>query len=86
MESASNQAATSAKRHYAIAFAVSLAMSLFFWLGMGDSHVAGFIFWTCIAALLGSSIGLVADRRVVVTVIATAVIRLLIFLVTSWIL
>lgn len=84
MESASNLAATSAKRHYGIAFVVSLAMSLFFWLGMGVFNVAGFVFWTCIAALLGSSIGLVAGRRIVVTIIATFVIRLLMFVIMTW--
>ncbi|HAY36223.1 MAG: hypothetical protein HOE73_02695 [Bacteroidetes Order II. Incertae sedis bacterium] len=84
MESASNMASTSAKRHYGIAFVVSLAMSLFFWIEMGVFNVVGFLFWTCLSALLGSSFGLVVGRRILVTVVATFVIRLLLFVIMTW--
>ena len=84
MESASNQAATSAKRHYLVALAVSFALSMFFWIALDVFNFVGFVFWTCIAALLGSSIGLVADRKLLITVISTAVIRTLIFVAMTW--
>ena len=84
MESASNQASESAKKHYAVAFAVSVVLSLFFWVGLGVFNIAGFVFWTCIAALLGSSIGLVANRRLWITIVSTVAIRTVIFVIMTW--
>ena len=83
-ESASSEAATTSKRHYAVALLVSFALSVLFWVILGVFDWVGFVFWTSIAALLGSSIGLVADRKLWVTVVATALIRFLIFAIV-WI-
>jgi len=82
-ESASSEAATTSKRHYIIALAVSLVLSLLFWAAFGVFEIVGFVLWTSISALLGSSIGLVSDRKLWVTVIATTLIRTMIFVI-SW--
>jgi len=84
MESASNKASNAAKRHYLSAIGTSLFFSIMFWVVFDVFHFAGFIFWTCIAALLGSSIGLVAGKHLVVTIGATAVIRVIIFVITLY--
>jgi len=78
-ESASNQAATTAKRHYFVSMVTALGLSLLFWALFGVFDFVGFIFWTCISALLGSSIGLVLDRKIWISVVSTAAIRTLIF-------
>ena len=78
-ESASNEAATTSKRHYFVALLVSLALSVMLWILFGQFDAVGFVFWTSTAALLGSSVGLVMDRNIWVTVGATAAIRLIIF-------
>jgi len=83
MESASNQASSAAKKHYLVAFAISLLMSILFWLVFGVFQLAGFILWTFISALLGSSIGLVAGRKLGVTVAATIIIRLIVFIIMT---
>lgn len=82
MESASNQAATTAKRHYLISILVSFGLSVLFWVFLGVFEVVGFLFWSCLAALLGSSIGLVFDRKIWISVLSTIVIRFIILGIT----
>lgn len=83
MESASNKASSAAKRHYFAAILTSAVLSVLFWTFFEVTQMVGFIFLTLIAALLGSSIGLVASRNLVVTVLATVFIRLVIFIIMS---
>ncbi len=78
MESASNKASSTAKRHYFVAVIVSLALSLLFWVIFGVIDLFGFLLWTTVAALLGSSIGLVVDRKLWITIVSTMVIQVLI--------
>jgi len=82
MESASSQAATTAKRHYLIAILVSFGLSILFWIALGIFDFVGFLFWSCLAALLGSSVGLVLDRKIWISVVATVIIRLLILAIS----
>ena len=74
---------SSAKRHYVLAILHSAVLSVLFWTFFEVTQMVGFIFSTLIAALLGSSIGLVASRNLVVTVLATVFIRLVIFIIMS---
>jgi len=83
MESASNQASSAAKKHYLAAIGTSLFLSVMFWLILGVFQLVGFILWTFISALLGSSIGLVAGRKLFVTIIATALIRVIVFVIMT---
>ncbi|MDA1027726.1 MAG: hypothetical protein O3B41_01550 [Bacteroidetes bacterium] len=78
MESASNKAASSAKRHYSVAVLVSLGLSLLFWLVFDIFDLVSFVLWTSIAALLGTSIGLVVGRKLWITVVSTLSIQTLI--------
>jgi len=82
-ESASNEAATTSKRHYFVALLVSLLLSIVLWVIFGQFDAVGFVLWTSMAALLGSSFGLVLDRNIWVTVGATAVVRLVFFAI-AW--
>ena len=83
MESASNKASSAAKRHYFAAILTSAILSVLFWTFFEVVQIVGFIFLTLMAALLGSSIGLVANRNLVVTILATLLIRLVIFVIMT---
>jgi len=83
VESASNKASSAAKRHYLAAILTSAILSALFWTFFEVVQIVGFIFLTLMAALLGSSIGLVANRNLVVTILATLLIRLVIFVIMS---
>ncbi len=83
MESASNKASSAARRHYLAAILTSGILSVIFWVFFEVFQFVGFIFLTLIAALLGSSIGLVANRNLVVTVLATLFIRFGIFVIMT---
>lgn len=78
MESASNKAASTAKRHYLVAVLVSLGLSLLFWLAFDIFDLVSFVLWTSVAALLGTSFGLVVGRKLWITVVSTLTIQTLI--------
>lgn len=63
-------------RHLLVAALVSYGFSVFFWLALGMFILKGFIVVSAACALAGAAIGYFTGRKILVTVIATAVIRL----------
>ena len=70
-------------KHSALALIVSFGLSVFFWLALGVFNLQGFWAVSIGCASLGVVFGLVFFRRIWVTGAATAMIRVLVFLVVS---
>lgn len=70
-------------KHSALALIVSFGLSVFFWLALGVFNLQGFWAVSIGCAFLGVVLGLVFFRRLWVTGAATAMIRVLVFLVVS---
>jgi len=70
--------------HILVALAVSFGLSVIFWLGFGVFVLVGFILWSVVCAAVGVVIGYFLTRNnIAVTVVATAVIRIAIYLIMT---
>ena len=63
-------------RHLLLALAVSFGLSLAFWAIFGVFVLVPFLVVSTLCALAGLAIGWLAGRRLAVTLIATAIIRI----------
>jgi len=70
--------------HILVALAVSFGLSVIFWLGFGVFVLVGFLLWSVVCAAVGVVIGYFVTRNnIAVTVVATAVIRIAIYLIMT---
>ncbi len=68
-------------KHLMLAIGLSYALSLFFWAVFSVFNLQGFILVSAVCALAGAGIGFLTGRRLVVTAIATILIRIAAYLV-----
>ena len=66
-------------RHLAFAILVSYGFSVAFWLFMGVFILKGFIIISAACALAGALVGYFSGKKLMTTLIATAIIRLAAF-------
>lgn len=71
--------------HAAVGLAVAFGLSVVFWLAFGVFDLAGFLIWSTVYGLAGAAIGY-AVRRIVVTLAATAVLRVAHFVLLVYLL
>ena len=70
-------------RHSILALAISFGLSTFFWLALGVFNLQAFWAVSIGCACLGVVFGLVFFRKLLVTGLATAMIRVLVFLIVA---
>jgi hypothetical protein len=70
-------------RHAFAALLVSFALSVSFWLIWGVFVLPGFIVMSLLAAAGGLLAGWLAGKRLVITLVATAVIRIAIYVIAT---
>lgn len=66
-------------KHFVLALVISFALSVAFWGVFGVFELAPFFIVSLLCAAAGASIGVVFGKRLLVTGIATAVIRVAAF-------
>lgn len=67
--------------HILVALAVSFGLSVIFWLAFNVFVLVGFILWSIVCAAVGVVIGYFAVRNnIAVTVVATAILRIGLYL------
>lgn len=70
--------------HILVALAVSFGLSLVFWLAFNVFVLVGFILWSIVCAAVGVAIGYFAVRNnIAVTVVATAILRIGLYLIMT---
>ena len=67
------------KTHTLLALFVSYGLSIFFWLGLGVFNLVGFVVVSALAAAMGLGAGWVMKKRLWVTIMATLVIRVALY-------
>lgn len=70
-------------RHALGALLVSFALSVSFWLIWGTFVMPGFIVMSLLAAAGGVLSGWLAGKRLVITLVATALIRIAIYIIAT---
>ena len=69
--------------HALAALVVSYGLSVYFWLGFGVFNLSGFIVISALAAAMGFIAGWVMKKRLWVTIMATLVIRVALYVVMT---
>ncbi|PHS24609.1 MAG: hypothetical protein COA84_08935 [Robiginitomaculum sp.] len=69
--------------HALAALFVSYGLSVFFWLGLGVFNLIGFIIVSALAAAMGLGAGWVMKKRLWVTIMATLVIRIALYVLMT---
>jgi uncharacterized membrane protein YfcA len=70
--------------HVVVGLVVSFGLSTAFWIALGVFNLAGFLIWSTVIGLIGAAVGTWFKSRIV-NVIATAVIRLIHFVVMTYV-
>lgn len=66
-------------KNFAAALLVSYVLSIVFWLAFGVFNLPGFIFVSAAAALVGTLVGWLMRTSLIVTLLATAIVRIALF-------
>ncbi len=69
--------------HLVLALITSYGLSVFFWLTLGVFNLIGFIVVSALAAALGLASGMIMQRRLWITVFATLLVRIGLYLLMT---